>query len=42
MTKIMIAVLIALIATAVYLEIKLWQECRQTNSLLFCVRVLSK
>lgn len=32
----------ALIAIGIYYEIAVWQECRTTNSWMYCMRVLSK
>lgn len=26
----------------IYLQANIWNECRQTNSFLYCLRVLSK
>ena len=36
------AVVVSFIALAVWLEIGFWNECRETNSFWYCVRVLSK
>lgn len=32
----------AVVAGLVYYEVSIWNECRQTNSFLYCVRVVSK
>lgn len=37
-----IAGVVAVIAGIIYLEVGVWQECRATNSWLYCVRVLGK
>lgn len=35
-------VVIAFVAIGIYYEMAVWQECRATNSWLYCMRVLSK
>lgn len=37
-----VSVVIAFFAIGIYYEMAVWQECRATNSLLYCMRVLSK
>ena len=32
----------AIVSGVVYLEVSLWNECRETNSFLYCLRTLSK
>lgn len=41
-TAVSIATVIAAIALAVWWEVSLWNECRETNSFWYCVRVLGK
>lgn len=41
LSSIVLAV-VALIGIGIYWEISGWQECRQTNSWSYCVRVLGK
>lgn len=41
LSSIVLAV-VALIGLGIYWEISVWQECRQTNSWFYCVRVLGK
>jgi hypothetical protein len=36
------AVVILLLCGIVYLEVELWNECRQEHSWLYCMRVLGK
>jgi hypothetical protein len=31
---------IAALAISAYIEVGLWRECRQTGSILYCMRVL--
>jgi hypothetical protein len=33
---------VAFFAIGIYYEMAVWQECRQTNSWFYCMRVLSK
>ncbi len=30
------------VSVSVYLEISVWNECRQTNSFWYCMRMMSK
>ena len=32
----------ALIAAGIYWELQVWDECRQTNSFMYCMGVISK
>lgn len=32
----------AIVLAAVWFEMQVWDECRQTNSFWYCMRVLSK
>jgi len=41
-TVLIYACLLAVIVTAMWLEMQVWDECRQTNSFWYCMRVLSK
>lgn len=36
------ALVVTVILSIIYLEIGVWQECRATNSWFYCMRVLSK
>jgi hypothetical protein len=36
------ALVVAVLAGIIYLEVDVWQECRVTNSWFYCMRVLSK
>jgi hypothetical protein len=37
-----VIVALAIVTLLVSCEVQVWQECRQTNSWLYCMRVLSK
>jgi hypothetical protein len=37
-----VTLVLAFVALAIGCEINVWQECRQTNSWFYCMRVLSK
>jgi len=37
-----VIVVLAFIFLLGYYEISMWQECRQTNSFMYCMRVLNK
>jgi hypothetical protein len=37
-----IAAIVALIGLAVAYEVAVWNECLDTNSVLYCMRVLAK
>jgi hypothetical protein len=37
-----VAAFASFIGLAVYMEIGVWTECRETNSFWYCMRVLSK
>jgi hypothetical protein len=34
--------IVAFLGLAVWYEVEMWSECRQTNSFWYCMRVLSK
>ena len=34
--------IVAVILLAIWYEMEVWSECRQTNSFMYCMRVLSK
>jgi hypothetical protein len=37
-----VVVVLIVVAVSVYLEISVWNECRQTNSFWYCMRMMSK
>lgn len=37
-----VAAVVLLIAFGVALQVSVWNECRETNSFLYCLRIISR